>query len=434
VAAGVEPEMSLATPRPARLLNRDFLLLWQGQFVSVAGSQGSFLAMMYWTKEVTDSASLMGLLMMLSVLPGIVIGPLAGTIADRHSRRGILLASNVLSWLITLAVGLTFLRGGDPRALTAMLFTMVLAIGLMQAFFRPTIVAAIPDLVPGERLMAANSMSQFSMQVSTVVGMGAGGVVYAWLGAPLLFLADSLTYLYAALCLLPVKIPAPRAQTERPHFRRDLAEGLWFVWSRPGMRDFLLMVATINFLLIPVIVLLPFYVERNLGEGAEWYGFLLAAHSLGSLTGLAVAGVARIRRRAGFLMSLVVVVGLVWIVMGLVHDGRLAAVTMFAGGAMGGIFNVLTLTVFQIATPAELRGRVTGLLMTIAMGVMPLGMLAGGVAGDLTGQNTPLLYAVCGTLTTCATLFFATRRPLREFLAATPDTLASPASRQGKPH
>jgi MFS family permease len=359
----------------------------------------------------------MGLLMTLSVLPGIVIGPLAGTIADRHSRRGILLVSNVLSWLITLAVGLAFLRGGDSRALTAMLFTTVLAIGLTQAFFRPTLAAAIPDLVPGERLMAANSLSQFSMQVSAVVGMGGGGIVYSWLGAPLLFLADSLTYVYAALCLVFVRIPAPRARTERPHFRRDLAEGLWFVWSRPGMRDFLLMVATINFLLIPVIVLLPFYVERNLGEGAEWYGFLLAVHSLGSLVGLAVAAVARIQRRAWFLISLLITVGLMWIVMGLVRDGRLAAVTMFAGGAMGGVFNVLTLTVFQMATPAELRGRVTSLLLTVAMGVMPLGMLVGGVAGDLTGQNTPLLYALCGTLTTCATLLFATRRPLREFLA-----------------
>ena len=186
------------TSPSAKLLNRDFLLLWQGQFVSQAGSQAFLIAMMYWTMEASGSATLMGLLLTLSTLPGVVLGPLAGTFVDRHSRKNTIVVSDILSGLCVLGVAALHFQGVGPRVLIAALLVASGLIGAIQAFFRPAITAAIPDIVSTERLQGANSLYMLSGQLSTILGQGAGGLIYATLGAPVLFLIDGVSYLFSA--------------------------------------------------------------------------------------------------------------------------------------------------------------------------------------------------------------------------------------------
>ena len=90
---------------------------------------------------------------------------------------------------------------------------------------------------------------------------------------------------------------------------------------------------------------------------------------------------------------------------------------MIAIGALIGFFNIILTTAFQIGAREELRGRVMGVVTTVSMGVAPLGMVIGGVLGDLMNKNLPLLYGLCGGLIALATLLLGLRRPVLEFLA-----------------
>ncbi|HUV14885.1 MAG TPA: MFS transporter, partial [Acidobacteriota bacterium] len=322
----------------SRLLNRNFFLLWQGQFVSLIGSQAFFLAMMYWTMEGTGSASLMGILMTLSMLPGVVLGPVAGTVADRYSRKIIIVVADILSGLGVLTVsGLFFLFPESTNVLITALFAVAMLNGVVQAFFRPAIMAAVPDLVPKERITAANSMNQFSFRFSQILGQGTGGILYALLGAPILFLVDGLTFLFSAVSESFIQIPQKIANRSKEgsaptEFKTDVIAGLQYVWRRKGMRNFLLMVGAVHFFAMPFIVLMPFYVEINLERGADWFGFLMAGFSGGSVLGYAIAGMIPLSgvARSRFLLVLLSGTGLLFGVLGFLHQPVVALLTIGA--------------------------------------------------------------------------------------------------------
>lgn len=427
--AGTAGPPAAAEPPPAtrRLLNRDFVLLWQGQFVSQLGSQAFAVATMYWAMQATGSASLVGTLLMLSLLPGVVLSPLGGAFADRHSRRAIIIVSDLVSGLGVLALaGLFYSRPGDVRLLVVALFAVAFAGGIVQSFFRPAIAAAIPDLVPAERLATANSLHQVTSQVSLIAGQGVGGVLYALLGAPALLLIDGLSYLFSAGSECFIRIPQARPARAVgtagvfAGFGRDLAEGFRFVRSRRGMLPFLATVAALNFLLMPVIVMLPFYVDLVLHRGSDWYGFLLAGLGVGALLGSVLAGALPLhgQRRSRGLIGLLVATAVCFAALGQVTSPPLALAVLGLVGLLTGLFNVLVFTIFQLATPGEMRGRIMGLLVTLSAAAAPIGLGLGGVLGDLTGKNVPLLFAVCGGLTAIVVLGLGGRPAVLDFLAS----------------
>ncbi len=412
-------------PTPARLFNRDFVLLWQGQLVSRMGSQALTIAMMFWTMEATGSASLMGAMMMAGTLPGVVLGPLAGTLADRVSRKWILVFCDAGSGLVLLGLAVPFFLPGTAQpVLIACLVGMSLLVGVLQAFFLPASTALLPDLVPTEKLAAANGLDQGSLQLSTLIGQSVGGILYRVLGAPVLFVIDGVSYLFSAVSESLIRVK-PRAEPVEPGadarsaYKKDLIEGLRYVWDRRGMRDFLLLAAVVNFFAMPILVMLPFLVSDNLGKGAEWYGFLLAGFGGGALVGYAAAGGLRLSpgSRAAALLSMLVVQSGLLAGLGFVYRPWLALAMMIGIGALNGFFNIILTTAFQMGSDESLRGRVMGVVMTVAMAIAPLGMALGGILGDLTDKNLPLIFGLCGGLIVVATLLLGLRRPVREFLA-----------------
>lgn len=409
----------------SRLLNRDFFLLWQGQLVSQLGNQAFALAMMYWLMEVTGSASLMGTLMMVSMLPGVVVGPFGGALADRHSRLGIILVSDVARGLLILALaGLMFLRPEEHELIIGVLFVVALLSGLVRAVFQPAITASIPELVPRDKVAAGNSLMQFSVQGSVFVGQAAGGLLYRWLGAAYLFFLDGVTYLISALSEAFIRLPHQRSPETLPlrelvrTYLRDTGDGIRHVWQRTGMRDFLLLATAVNFFAMPVLVLLPFYVQQELGQGAAWYGFLLAALGAGSLVGYVLAGTLRIppERRPAVILAALLVTSAALAGLGAVRAPLAALVLMLLAGVGTGLVNIQVMTLFQIATPDEMRGRVMALVIAMSGAAAPLGMALGGFVGDATGKAIPALYVGCGVVIGLLTLAAATRQSFHRFL------------------
>ena len=440
--------------KPARLWNRDFTLLWQGQLVSQTGQRAFGLAMLFFIKETTGSASLMGLMMMLSTLPGVLLGPLGGTFADNFSRKKIMVFGDLINGLFLLSLGLLmwfvfYARGQmastyppteftlfaftyiEPYANAAMigwLFVVAAAGAIIFAFFTPACTAAVPDIVPDNKLDAANSLNQFAIFISLFIGQGLGGLLYTVTGASALFLINAFTYFFASgtesLIRIPQVIPEQhkKGSVAFKAYIQDTKEGLYYVWNQKGMRILFLVAALLYLFISPMALLLPFYVEDYLKLDAAWYGYLLMSLGVGSVIGYLVAGAITTRGRTqsnltiGSLLAASISLGF----LGIIQVPSVVMVVIFMVGLTAGIFMVKATTILQMAAASDIRGRVFGLLGTLTSGLAPLGMGIGGVIADLANKNIPVIYAVCGVLVLLLSVAMAFSREARDFLMLGP--------------
>jgi len=416
--------------RPTRLLNRDFLLLWQGQFVSMLGSQAFSVAMIFWIKRQTDSASLLGLGMMSQWVPAVLLGPFGGAMADRVSRRQILILADVVRGVAAIALAaLVLMAPGRSGTILFWLLVLSAIMGVGDAFFRPAISAAIPDLVPDKEVTRANSANRLALDLSTFLGQGAGGVLFRLIGPGVLFLCDGVSYLFAALSESLIRLPPPSLARQAGGWRkagadfwREVKLGLRYVAGRKGLRYLLFLSPLDSFFMITIVVLLPFYVEDFLHVKPDWYGFLVAAFGAGSFLGSITAGATNVTGRARTWAYLVcgAGIGVSALALGAVRSPWTAMAWIFAAGAMSGFTVIHVLSLAQLTSPSELRGRVLGLFETLGLSTMPLAAGVAGVVADLLHRNIPLVYYACGVALIALVLIQACKGEVRDFLAYAP--------------
>lgn len=421
----VEDRDLTTQPRSLRLFNRHFVLLWQGQLVSQLGSQMFSLALLFWLLETTGSATLMGLIMMASMIPSAMLGPLGGTLADLVSRKALIVWMDVLRGLVALALvaAIWLLDSGD--AITAVFVAMSL-FGIANAAFNPAMGAAVPDIVPRQRLARANSLMQGGGMVVMTAGQASGGFLYALFGPLWLFFANGVSYLVSACASSFIRIPQ-RAPAERlalagiyRRFRADTMEGFRHVWRNPGLRLLFGVAAVLNFFFSPIGITFPIFVREFLGRGPEFLGLMGASQGLGAITGFVLMSLWDVPRR---LRSTVVVCGIVLLNLSLAAAGALRSATatlplLFVMGFVQPLMNVTIQTVIQGTTPSEIRGRVMSVLSTLAMGLMPISMGLIGIVTDLVQQNIPLIWFVVGGANVVVILMVVPVPSFRRFLAS----------------
>lgn len=424
-AAPSAAEAAAAAPA-TRLMNKNFFLLWQGQFVSQLGAQAFTIAMMFWVKHTTGSASILGLLMMASALPGLVVGPIGGAIADRYSRRSIIIFGDLVRGLAVLTLAaVLFLQPQATTLILVWLGAVALLTGVVDGLFRPAVIAAIPDLVPDEKVEAANSLNKVTIDGSTLIGQTAGGFLFSILGPAWLFLLDGVTYLFSAASESFIRIPQTVPDSTggvRERFAQvwdDLRGGLRYVWHTPGTRSLILLMPLFNSALGVIVVLFPFYVEDYLGRGPTWFGWLVGCFGAGALVGSLLAGAVRlpgpVRGRmvpAAALFYALAPMSLAWITTPTTALGAVAV-----AGMMNGFMNVHVVSALQRSTPSEMRGRVFGVMETLVLGLTPIAMGLTGVVTDLTGRDVPLVFLGCGVFMTVLALLLAFNPNVRAFLS-----------------
>ncbi|CAN5382231.1 hypothetical protein BH18ACI2_BH18ACI2_12250 [soil metagenome] len=208
--------------------NRGFRLLWLGQVVSQLGDWFNTIAVYTLVLNLTGSGRAVGLVLVARFLPTVVIGPLAGVVADRYSRRRIMIISDVVRAVVVL--GFFFIRRPDQVWIIYALTVLQLA---ASTFFEPAKSAVIPSLVVERDLVTANAISSVTWSSILTLGAALGGFVTGWFGTDVAFVIDSLTYLASALLVAAVIFPA---RPRRPKSKLTVGKALGITDTLEGIR------------------------------------------------------------------------------------------------------------------------------------------------------------------------------------------------------
>jgi MFS family permease len=369
-----------AGPAPG-IWNGNFFLLWQGQLVSALGDTIYAIALGFWILQVTGSTALMGTLMAATTLPRILVAPFAGVVVDRTDRKRLLVAMDVIRGLAVVLVGVAALTHVIQ---VWMAFAAAIIIGLGGAFFSPGVSSVLPNIVPRERLIQANSAYALIYTGSGMLGNSAGGFLFQTLGAPLMFLFNGISYLVSSLTLVFIRIPKIHRQNRERHFFADLRDGLRFAWRLSGLRTIFFTAGILNFFgVMGITLILPLFQKTpDLGPGR--YGITMACFTGGLFIGFLSASALKFRPEVRFrvFMACAIVSSLSLTAFAIVGRLPLMLILGFIAGAANAVLNSFLPATVQTVVPPAMIGKVSALLMTLSGGLMPLAMAAAGVMAE----------------------------------------------------
>ena len=374
-----------------KLWNRNFFLLWQGSFISSLGDTVYNIALGFWILSVTGSPGIMGTVMALSVLPVVLCSPLAGAVIDRFSRKSILVVMDLLRGTLIILAGLALMFRIQALGIV---FAVTIGSGICTAFFTPAVRSILPDLVPGKKLMAANSFFNMSYVISQICGMGGGGILFGLFGAPLLFLANGISFFLSGISELFIK-KTGRPQTGGTALLNEIRAGYRFVWQFTGLKKILLVSTAVNFfsfmgisLLIPLFNGIP-----DLGPGS--YGIAMGVFAAGNLGGMIFSALYRMRAENRYLFFISATAGMTLFAffIPLIINFPFILVMAFCSGFLNILVRIIFYTVSHMVIPDYIRGRFFSLQEALSSALMPLAMASGGILAEFIPVR-PLMAAV----------------------------------------
>jgi predicted MFS family arabinose efflux permease len=380
------PSISLASY--ARLLrdNRNFRRLWLAQIVSEIGDWFYTLSIYTLLLQLTGHASSVALALVLQVLPQTLIGPTAGVVNDRLRRKRVMIAADLVRFVVVLAMLLV-----RSRSLVWLVYPLLLAETTMAAFFEPARSSVIPNIANRGEVLIANTLSSATWSVNLLVGASVGGVVAAFFGRDTVFVLNALSFLASAVLISGMHFAEPHAESSAPLKPRDLVdfspvlEGIRYVRNHRTL--FPTVFAKAGELMIgPSWVIFTVMGEHEFAvhwrhidpaRGAMLgMSILLGGRGLGALVGPLVF--ARWAGRADRRLRLGIFLGYLLIALGYTLLGGSRTVWIASACAMlahmgGSTVWVFSTTLLQLHTEDRFRGRVFAAdlgfsMLTIAVG------------------------------------------------------------------
>jgi len=394
------------------LKNKNFILLFLGGFVSRIGNGIHYIALVWFVLDITGSGSATGLILLLSTLPGVIIGPFSGVIADKFDRKKLIVYMDILRGLVVLWLGYTVYIG------TANFFHIGLAtvlIAVCTSFFNPAVTASIPNIVDDELLQKANSLNHFSINFTQIIGAAVGGILIAIFGIAGVFFINGISFLISAFSEIFINIPEVKIEEEiekAPTIINEIKFGFNFLWQKKELVSLFTVALFLNFVSTGLVVLgLPFVYKELLGVNSQLYGYAQSIFPAGAVIGsIILSQIPEIRNYFKVLFyslssqSMLMIIVAVPLLPYFLTNASVMTIyyslmlILFIVGILNAVVNVPISILLQRLIPDNLRGRITGLLSTMSQALVPISLALTGYLLDLVPVYTLFLGAGIASL------------------------------------
>lgn len=392
-------------------LGRDFWLYAAGQSVSMAGDRIALIALVFLVMRLSHSyAPALALFYLVRTLPALAGGLLVGVLVDHYRRRRLMVTADLGRALLLVLTPVLATR--SPWAV----YPVVFALYGLTLLFDTAARAAVPDVVPANRLQAANGILN-TIDTGLDLFYVVGGALVALLPQAVPFFIDAATFLFSAAMVTAMKIPLLQQTGPLPNLTAiavRVREGITYVWTYPFLRWTTLAFAV----LVPLagegaIVLTPLYASHALSarpgfvgplrDGVMRFSLLEVTLGIGALAGgIAAVKLSRAVGRGVLLGIGTTAFGICYAALAFTHNVYVAAIITACVGFYSSLFVVTGVTLTQALTPSQLRGRVVAARLTITNGALALGAVIAGFA--LLVLSYTQLWLIIGAILVLASL------------------------------
>jgi MFS transporter, DHA3 family, macrolide efflux protein len=370
-----------------------FFTIFAGQSLSLFGSALVQFALIWHLTRETGSATILAYATLFGMLPQILLGPIAGTVADRYNRRLVMIVSDSLIALSTLVLVLLF--ASDLLAVWH-IYAALFVRSLGGAFHFPAMSASTSLMVPKEHLARVAGIRQMLMGAVTIVAPPVGALLIEAFAMEYVLMIDVATALIAVIPLIIWQIPQPERgdmtneQGTRPSFFADMRAGLRYMFEWKGLFGLALLATVLNFIMAPISALMPIMVTQEFGKGALELGLTDSVFGIGMILGGLLLGV-----WGGFKRKIMTsLTGIVGFSLGIFIQAAAPAewfwMLLLGMGMVGFLVPIVNGPIhalLQTVVRQDMQGRVMSLLSSMAIAMMPLSLMIAGPIADWLGAR-----------------------------------------------
>jgi predicted MFS family arabinose efflux permease len=391
------------------LASRDFRVYFAGTLVSQICNWMQSVTQSWLVLQLTGSPFLLGLISTLQSGPVLLLSVFTGVLADRLSKRNILIFTQAVQSGLALILGLLVFTGHVRYSTVAVMAVMW---GVMNALDQPTRQSFVMELVDRKHVTSAVGMNSASFNSARIIGPAVAGVLIARIGLFPGFLVNAAAFLVSIAALTRVPPRRPAARTGAVPMLEEIAEGIAYAVRTPAVRFILGLQIIVSFCVFNFSVYVPLLASQVLGLGSEGFGFLMASLGIGAVAaGLSLGAIGSREPAPGLIAAAIGLACAGLLGLSVTRHFWPAAILLAAVGFTGTIGVAGCNTSLQLAAPDALRGRIMSLYTLLSGGVFPIGAFFVGAVSEAAGVSRA--FAINGALGLVALslhVFFRRRR------------------------
>ncbi len=370
--------------------HRDFRLLWFGALFSFTGSQIQMVAQGAYIYDLTGRKTDLALVAVFSMLPVTILSPIVGVLVDLLDRRKMLIGTSVVLFVAT---AFNAVAATNHTLTLAQILVVALIAGLVQTVEPTSRQTIVREVVGDQELSQAVPLQAMTFNLARAIGPAIGGILTAAFGFATCFWVNTLSFLGMTYAAIALKTKVPPSDRPGQPIKDLIFEGMLFTFRHPSLRMLFLMEGALSLFGVPYMFQMPAIAKDLFHLDEAGLGLCYSAIGVGAITGLVtIIAISNRNLKTKIVRIAMSSFGVSLVALSFVNNVYLA-LPFFAilGASSIAQFNT-TNTLFQIISPAPLRGRVLSMHMWAIAGLAPLGNIWMGIAADMFGLSPSLAF------------------------------------------